>query len=226
MVGQTKPMLTRLTIRHVWVIGLLACGGRTDLEALEYGSATGGSHSASTGTSGTHSTVGGYTSSYGNQSSSVGTGSTKGTSGGYATTTGGVSPSDGGAFCGVTSQCVPGTCGTLIDTCGNVVDCGSCIPGECCGCGGIANSCAIVDVALTCSDYPLGACGWLSDGLGGILDCGPCSCAYQTCEQVCANPLGGEPFCQSTYDLANGWIIACHELSACGVTSTCFCRVG
>lgn len=71
-----------------------------------------------------------------------------------------------------------------------------------------------------------GSCGTLIDACGTAFDCGPClSCSTVTCDDVCANLLGGAPICQSTYDLENGWIIPCYQLSGCGETATCWCRV-
>ncbi len=87
---------------------------------------------------------------------------------------------------GATSKCQPKsckdlgyTCGINGDTCGGMVDCGSCTLPEYCGGGGYSKCGGNVGQALdgatictpkTCADFPVGTCGKQSDGCGHLTD--------------------------------------------------------
>src|SRR5580704_534703 len=69
------------------------------------------------------------------------------------------------------------TCGKNSDTCGNLIDCGSCVGPEYCGGGGYSKCGGNVGQAAdgaalctpkTCADFPAGTCGPQSDGCGGL----------------------------------------------------------
>ena|GEM_PF-3462468 len=69
-------------------------------------------------------------------------------------------------------------CGTVIDSCGNTVNCGTCtLTGESCGAGGTPNVCAPgTCTPLTDAVACLGmACGNATDGCGGLVVCGTCA---------------------------------------------------
>lgn len=72
-----------------------------------------------------------------------------------------------------TTTCQPGQCGPITNECGNVVECGGCVPPEICGGAGIPSRCGsplVSCVPKTCESISA-TCGMQSDGCGGILDC-------------------------------------------------------
>ena|ERR1700690_659048 len=201
-----------LTIAAGLALSGLACGGRTNLDVSGFENASAGG--SLIGNVRADVTTGGVSFKE-VPSSSFDTGGSSAASG-FATS--GIGTTSGGACCtswtsSTSSRCCTGTNCTISNN-GAAVSCE-------------ADSGVIFDVPLTCANYPAGTCGLQPDGLGSVLDCGPCSsCASMTCEQACANPLGGEPLCQSAYDPTHGWIVACIQLAGCGTTSTCWCQVG
>jgi hypothetical protein len=69
-------------------------------------------------------------------------------------------------------------CGSASDGCGNLLDCGVCVPPLSCGGGGIPGQCGAPDagarcVPLTCAAQNID-CGPAGDGCGGVIDCGGC----------------------------------------------------
>ena len=118
-----------------------------------------------------------------------------------------VQPGDGGLMTVPDSgslACTPKTCvtagnkncGPVSDTCGGVLNCGTCTAPQVCGGAGVPSVCGVVPPAActpkTCA--MLGKnCGPVSDGCGGVLSCGTCT-APQTCggamvPSVCATPV-------------------------------------
>ena len=73
------------------------------------------------------------------------------------------------------------TCGPNADTCGGLIDCGTCTSPEYCGGGGRSKCGGNIGQAAdgaplctpkTCADYPAGTCGVQTDGCGGVTaDC-------------------------------------------------------
>ncbi len=93
--------------------------------------------------------------------------------------------------CGMT--CLPKTCAelgvycaTAGDGCGNVLECGSCIPGGTCPMppGEQCPGCPPTTCAALGSN-----CGTQSDGCGGVLDCGSCDPCIPCLGGVCAGVL-------------------------------------
>jgi hypothetical protein len=108
--------------------------------------------------------------------------------------------------------CVPKSCSALgfscgpnNDSCGNVIDCGSCPSGQYCGGGGYSK-CGTGNteagspstcVPATCAALGIN-CGPSGDGCGGLLDCGSCTApdycgggGFGQCGQ--GSPDGGSP---------------------------------
>ena len=85
-------------------------------------------------------------------------------------------------------------CGSVIDSCGNAQDCGTCPTGSTCGVF-TPNQCSTTCTPQTC---PANAnCGYLSDGCGGILDCSggnTCASGELCIANICtsANGNGGD----------------------------------
>lgn len=101
---------------------------------------------------------------------------------------GSAGPQEGGTSDagGSSLDCVPKTCAELgvdcgqqPDSCGGVVNCGTCTAPDFCGGGGPSHCGTGACVKQTCAE--LGAsCGQQADGCGGLLSCGTCS-APETC---------------------------------------------
>ena len=88
------------------------------------------------------------------------------------------------------ASCVPQTCaqqnltcGPTGDGCGNLLQCGNCMPPDTCGGAGVPGQCGSIDAGMcaptTCSAQSI-ECGPAGDGCGNLLDCGNCS-GNQTC---------------------------------------------
>jgi hypothetical protein len=89
-------------------------------------------------------------------------------------------PSSGGG-----GQCTPETCaaqniscGSASDGCGNLLDCGTCVPPLSCGGGGVPGQCGASDAGARCAPTTCAAqsiaCGFAGDGCGNLIDCGSC----------------------------------------------------
>jgi hypothetical protein len=98
---------------------------------------------------------------------------------------------------GVTPTCKPVTCaaqgkncGTIMDGCGDTLDCGTCTAsGESCGGGGVANVCGTGSCVPTTCAAEGKDCGLINDGCSNMISCGTCA-APATCggggvENVC-----------------------------------------
>ncbi len=80
-----------------------------------------------------------------------------------------------------TTTCTPRTCaelglecGPAGDGCGNLLNCGTCVPPATCGGGGVPGKCGAPSCTpTTCSKLGYD-CGLAADGCGGTLDCGTC----------------------------------------------------
>ena len=99
-----------------------------------------------------------------------------------------VNPTDSGGKDGSHGTCSPKTCassnascGPIGDGCGDVLDCGSCMPPQTCGGGGVYSVCGGTSgcVPRTCASVQAN-CGPVADGCGNLLNCGSCT-APQTC---------------------------------------------
>lgn len=80
---------------------------------------------------------------------------------------------DGGACTCRRANCfdVGAECGSVLDRCGGVIDCGNCSAAATCAEASGVPSCR----TGACSAEPCGAaCGLKQDGCGSVLDCGPC----------------------------------------------------
>lgn len=87
-------------------------------------------------------------------------------------------PADGGCVPRTCSQ-LGVTCGSVLDPCGDAVECGNCPAGEVCGAAG-PNQCGAGECkAKTCKDLAV-SCGKVSDECGAVLDCGACQTG-ETC---------------------------------------------
>ena len=136
--------------------GRVEVTGPSDLDAAADGGASSGGESPDGGTTGSSS--GGATAS----SSSGGTTP--------------IPPSDGSGCTPKTCQELGYNCGKNADTCGGIIDCGSCSGTRYCGGGGYSRcggSTGPPDTGLpcqpkSCADFPVGTCGAQSDGCGGV----------------------------------------------------------
>jgi uncharacterized protein (TIGR03382 family) len=97
-------------------------------------------------------------------------------------------------------------CGTIADSCGATLDCGTC-DGGVCGAGGTSNVCGCQPA--TCVTLQKD-CGTVSDGCGGMLTCGTCS-GRATCGGGgtanlcgCADPM--PEVCNGIDDDCNGLV--------------------
>jgi hypothetical protein len=84
----------------------------------------------------------------------------------------------------------------------------------------------IIEVPMTCANYPANVCGYVSDGFGNIIYCGPCPCTV-TCEQVCTSGSPNSlPSCVTEYDAANGYTLKCIRSTGCndGHLRGCWCK--
>jgi hypothetical protein len=128
---------------------------------------------------------------------------------------GGASSSGGnpqpGADGGPGSGCVPPTCaslgancGSVPDSCGGSVTCGTCSgSGDSCGGGGTANVCGPGSCqAKTCAEAGKN-CGQISDGCSAVLDCGSCTTG-QTCGGGGSANVCGNGTCTPTSCVAQG----------------------
>ena len=97
-----------------------------------------------------------------------------------------------------TDACVPRdcaqqglNCGSALDGCGNIIQCGTCPTGETCGakspnvCGGV------VCTPKTCAQQNFD-CGAATDGCGNVIQCGSCQ-GSTTCGASSPNVCGGPP---------------------------------
>src|ERR1039457_5842006 len=88
--------------------------------------------------------------------------------------TGGVGP------CLPENVCTATTCGSLVDACGNIVDCGytNCAQ-SICGSPDPITGIALPNVCPPCTKTTCAErgydCGTISDGCGGFIDCGTCT---------------------------------------------------
>lgn len=84
-----------------------------------------------------------------------------------------------------------GACGSLVDGCGAVVDCGGCPAGETCGAAG-PNRCGVGTCTASSCQAQGKNCGNLSDGCSAVLFCGSCSgaatCGGGGVANVCSTP--------------------------------------
>jgi hypothetical protein len=82
-------------------------------------------------------------------------------------------------------HCTPATCasqnlacGPASDGCGNLLDCGQCVPPLSCGGGGVPGQCGAGDAGVRCDPSTCAAqnieCGPAGDGCGNLLSCGTC----------------------------------------------------
>jgi hypothetical protein len=83
-------------------------------------------------------------------------------------------------------------CGSALDGCGNILDCGTCAAGQICGGGGTTNVCAAPPcTAATCVSQGFD-CGMATDGCGNVIDCGACAaglvCGIGGQGNVCGSP--------------------------------------
>lgn len=83
--------------------------------------------------------------------------------------------------CG-TLHCFVGWCGPIMDSCGNVVDCGSCNPTP--SDGGMTASVDMVGCAPTQTCVVGSTCGMIDDGCGNALHCGPCATPFACSSSV------------------------------------------
>ncbi len=110
-------------------------------------------------------------------------------------------------------------CGTFIDDCGNLQDCGGCAAPDTCGGGGWDHYCGC---APTTCEAQGASCGTLSDGCGGTLNCGGCSfpqsCSGNTCVggSTCPEPPCTPQSCTSECGVPDG----CGGILTCGCSQT------
>ncbi|MFH2009832.1 MAG: hypothetical protein ABI333_24775 [bacterium] len=99
---------------------------------------------------------------------------------------GGCGDDDGGvqndaATCDPTScQSQGKNCGSIMDGCGQVLQCGACTAPEVCGGGGVSNVCAEGTCQATTCVAEQAECGQISDGCSDVLECGSCT-GEETC---------------------------------------------
>jgi hypothetical protein len=128
-----------------------------------------------------------------------------------------------GSFCAPATCATFGlSCGTVGDGCGNMLDCGSCPPGETCGGGGPGVCGKMPCAPLTCASLGF-ECGTWGDGCGGTLDCGTCDPCTPACGQGGVRgqcPVKLVSFCMPTTCADEG--IACGPTSdGCGAPLDC-----
>ncbi|MFH2005785.1 MAG: hypothetical protein ABI333_04270 [bacterium] len=105
---------------------------------------------------------------------------------GFGLGLGGCGDDDGGvqndaATCFPTNCLSQGkNCGSIMDGCGQIIQCGSCTVPQVCGGAGVANVCGDGTCQSTTCVAELSECGQLSDGCSGVLECGGCTGA-ETC---------------------------------------------
>jgi hypothetical protein len=108
----------------------------------------------------------------------------------------------------------------MSDGCGGIVDCGGCGPGEACGAGGVANTCAPWhDPWCVANGY---SCGSWGNDCGQSVTCGTCDanarcenghcvqCAQKTCAQLGAT-------CGTSFDGCAGYV----SCGTCGPGTLC-----
>ena len=123
---------------------------------------------------------------------------------------------EGGSSC-PGSSCIQlgAQCGSVIDACGSILDCGSCPDGLTCG-GAGPNQCGAGSCSSKSCAQLEASCGLMSDGCGSVLDCGTC-----TLPETCGG--GGKPNqcgCQPATCAEQG--AECGTISdACGGTLDC-----
>jgi hypothetical protein len=117
-------------------------------------------------------------------------------------------------------------CGPVSDTCGGLLQCGTCTGGMGCGVGGTPNVCALGSsdggggscTPRTCADQSL-SCGPAGDGCGNQLNCGTCSgnatCGGGGTPGVCGAPVCTPLTCATQH-------VACGPAGdGCGNTLSC-----
>jgi hypothetical protein len=82
------------------------------------------------------------------------------------------------------------TCGPASDGCGNLIQCGTCAPGQSCGGGGVPGQCGAPNCTpITCAQANAN-CGVIGDGCGGTINCGVCTRPYTCGGNGTANQCG------------------------------------
>jgi hypothetical protein len=176
----------RLVVRGFGLAALVAVAG-----------GCGGSGSSGGADSGSHSGT-----SSGSTSGSSGSSSGGSASGSGSSSSGG----SGGGCVPQTCQSLGYECGTNVDGCNHVIDCGTCEGGKYCGgggyrkCGGVGpQQCGIpLCVPITCQTSDI-ECGNWGDACGGLLECGQCP-PSETCgsDGKCLWPADAGPCVPAT----------------------------
>jgi hypothetical protein len=123
-------------------------------------------------------------------------------------------------------------CGQASDGCGDVLDCGTCPPGEACG-ASPPNVCSPSCLPTTCAQQGFN-CGEASDGCGGVLDCGTCmdgECGGGGMPNVCFVDCPGETCAELGFNCGAaadgcGGLLECGTCPAgqtCGASSMNVC---
>jgi hypothetical protein len=135
------------------------------------------------------------------------------------------------------TSCAPKTCGELnascgfvSDTCGGLLNCGTCSAPDTCGGGGTPNECGSSCTLTTCA--AAGAtCGTIGNGCGGTLNCGTCTapavCGGGGTANVCGVPACTPRSCQSVGATCGNIGDGCGGTLNCGTcTGPAFCGGG
>jgi hypothetical protein len=163
-----------------WLACLSACGGQTSSEASASArDGSGGKRAAATSLGGDSAAGRGAS----------GGGTELALTGGSAGAASGATANGGNAVCG-TAVCGPKSCGTVVDDCGNSVNCG------CQNC--ISPACVPIPDCASIGKN----CGFIADGCGGVLVCG--SCAAPEC---CG--CSGEPGVCGGSSFSPAWLPGC-----------------
>jgi hypothetical protein len=189
------------------VLAFWGCGGSSNTSLTPVGDASTGTEDSGGGTDGSISqdTGGGGQDATGVHDATAGQDATGGQDsgapgndgGGGDTGTTGVDSGTGGTDSGTTSDaCVSRSCaqqgfdcGSALDGCGNIIQCGTCPTGQTCGLNS-ANVCGgVVCTPKTCAQQGFD-CGAATDGCGNVIQCGSCP-VNQTCGINSANVCGG-----------------------------------
>jgi hypothetical protein len=125
-------------------------------------------------------------------------------------------------------------CGSIMDGCGSILECGSCTVPDTCGGGGSANVCGNGLCTPTNCVAEGASCGNISDGCASVLDCGSCVppavCGGGGVANTCGVPsvvdagtldpdAGSSGNCDPTC-MAQSGAVCCKE---CGCTGTVLC---
>lgn len=116
----------------------------------------------------------------------------------------------GNGVCTDPNECVPTTCvaegancGSVLDGCGDALDCGTCTGPKTCGGAGIPNVCGDNSCTPTTCVAEGKNCGVIEDGCSGMLNCGTCG-GSQTCGGASVANVCGSPNCTPTTCQAEG----------------------